>query len=52
MEAEWPKGYKMGRRKLVTILDKMIVQDLAEDTAVGFDGDRGYYCQPKVYQDS
>ena len=28
MEAEWPKGYKMGRRKLVTILDKMIVQDL------------------------
>ena len=28
MEADWPKGYKMGRRKLVTILDKMIVQDL------------------------
>ena len=28
MEAVWPKGYKMGRRKLVTILDKMIVQDL------------------------
>jgi len=28
LEAEWPKGYKMGRRKLVTILDKMIVQDL------------------------
>ena len=28
MEAEWPKGYKIGRRKLVTILDKMIVQDL------------------------
>lgn len=28
MESVWPKGYKMGRRKLVTILDKMIVQDL------------------------
>ena len=28
MEADWPKGYKMGRRKLVTILDKMIAQDL------------------------
>ena len=28
MEADWPKGYKMGRRHLVTILDKMIVQDL------------------------
>ena len=28
MEADWPKGYKMGRRKLVTVLDKMIVQDL------------------------
>jgi lipopolysaccharide export system permease protein len=28
LEADWPKGYKMGRRKLVTILDKMIVQDL------------------------
>ena len=28
MEADWPKGYKMGRRHLVTILDKMIVRDL------------------------
>ena len=28
MEADWPKGYKMGQRKLVTILDKMIAQDL------------------------
>lgn len=28
MEADWPKGYKTGRRKLVTVLDKMIVQDL------------------------
>ena len=28
MEADWPKGYKMGRRKLVTVLDKLIVQDL------------------------
>jgi lipopolysaccharide export system permease protein len=28
LEADWPKGYKMGRRQLVTILDKMIVQDL------------------------
>lgn len=28
MEADWPIGYKMGRRKLVTVLDKMIVQDL------------------------
>lgn len=28
MEADWPKGYKMGRRKLVTVLDKMIAQDL------------------------
>ena len=28
MEADWPKGYKMGRRKLVTVLDRMIVQDL------------------------
>ena len=28
MEADWPKDYKMGRRKLVTILDKMIAQDL------------------------
>ena len=28
MEVDWPKGYKVGRRKLVTILDKMIIQDL------------------------
>ena len=28
MEADWPKGYKMGRRKIVTIMDKMIAQDL------------------------
>ena len=28
MEAEWPKGYKIERRKLVTVLDKMIAQDL------------------------
>jgi lipopolysaccharide export system permease protein len=28
LEADWPKGYKMGRRQLVTVLDKMIVQDL------------------------
>jgi len=28
LEADWPKGYKMGRRKLVTVLDKMILQDL------------------------
>lgn len=28
MEADWPKSYKMGRRKLVTVLDKMIFQDL------------------------
>lgn len=28
MEADWPKGYKTGRRKLVTVLDKMIIQDL------------------------
>ena len=28
MEADWPKSYKTGRRKLVTVLDKMIVQDL------------------------
>jgi len=28
LEADWPKGYKMGRRKLVTVLDKMIFQDL------------------------
>ena len=28
MEADWSKGYKMGRRHLVTILDKLIIQDL------------------------
>lgn len=28
MEADWPKGYKVGRRKLVTVLDKLIVGDL------------------------
>nr|WP_317451569.1 LPS export ABC transporter permease LptF [Methylobacter psychrophilus] len=28
MEADWPKGYKAERRKWVTVLDKMIVQDL------------------------
>ena len=28
MEADWPKGYKVKRRHLVTVLDKMIVQDL------------------------
>jgi lipopolysaccharide export system permease protein len=28
LEADWPKDYKMGRRKLVTVLDKMIFQDL------------------------
>ncbi len=28
MEADWPEGYKMGRRKLVTVLDKMIIRDL------------------------
>ena len=28
MEADWPEGYKMGRRKLITVLDKMIVHDL------------------------
>jgi lipopolysaccharide export system permease protein len=28
LEADWPNGYKMGRRQLVTVLDKMIVQDL------------------------
>ncbi len=28
MEADWPKGYNMGRRNLVTVLDKMIIQDL------------------------
>ena len=28
MEADWPENYKMGRRKLVTVLDKMIIHDL------------------------
>lgn len=28
METDWPEGYKIGRRKLVTVLDKMIVGDL------------------------
>jgi len=28
LEADWPKGYKIERRKLVTVLDKMIAQDL------------------------
>jgi lipopolysaccharide export system permease protein len=28
LETDWPKGYKVGRRKLATVLDKMIVQDL------------------------
>lgn len=28
MEADWAKGYKIERRKLVTVLDKMIAQDL------------------------
>ena len=28
MEVDWPKGYKIERRKLVTVLDKMIAQDL------------------------
>jgi len=28
LEANWTKGYKMGRRKLVTVLDKMIALDL------------------------
>jgi lipopolysaccharide export system permease protein len=28
LEANWPEGYKAGRRKMVTILDKMIAQDL------------------------
>ncbi len=28
MEADWPKGYKPGQRKLVTVLDKMIIKDL------------------------
>ncbi|MEY3760767.1 MAG: export transporter permease LptF [Pseudomonadota bacterium] len=28
METDWSEGYKMGRRKLVTVLDKMIIRDL------------------------
>lgn len=28
MEADWPKGYKMGRRPLITVLDRMIAMDL------------------------
>lgn len=28
MEANWTKGYKAGRRKLITVLDKMIALDL------------------------
>jgi lipopolysaccharide export system permease protein len=28
LEVDWPKGYKIQRRKLVTVLDKMIAQDL------------------------
>lgn len=28
METDWPKGYKMASRPLVTVLDKMIAQDL------------------------
>ncbi|MFZ9609842.1 MAG: LPS export ABC transporter permease LptF [Methylococcales bacterium] len=28
LEVDWPESYKMGRRKLITILDKMIIQDL------------------------
>jgi lipopolysaccharide export system permease protein len=28
LEADWPNSYKVSRRKLVTVLDKMIVQDL------------------------
>ncbi len=28
MEADWPQNYKMGRRPMVTVLDKMIVSDL------------------------
>jgi lipopolysaccharide export system permease protein len=26
--ADWPQGYKMGRRPLITVLDKMIMRDL------------------------
>lgn len=28
MEANWAKGHKMGRRKLITVLDKLIAMDL------------------------
>lgn len=28
MEASWAKGHKMGRRKLITVLDKLIAMDL------------------------
>ncbi len=28
MEANWAKGYKIGRRKLITVLDKMVALDL------------------------
>ncbi|MGZ8163272.1 MAG: LPS export ABC transporter permease LptF [Methylobacter sp.] len=28
LEANWPKGYKSARRQLITILDKMIMQDV------------------------
>jgi lipopolysaccharide export system permease protein len=28
LEADWPTGYKMGRRPLVTVLDRMIALDL------------------------
>ena len=28
MEANWTKGYKIGRRKLITVLDKMVALDL------------------------
>jgi len=28
LEANWPEGYKVGRRKMITVLDKMIAQDL------------------------
>jgi len=28
LEADWAKGYKMGRREFITVLDKMIAMDL------------------------
>jgi len=28
LQANWAKGYKMGRRKLITVLDKMVALDL------------------------